>query len=265
MDNKVESNSGSKLDKRDTNIKWSYLDLYKKSFKTTFMKGFKAWVVIALIAFLTYVGTKGSYERAIISRVDDWLGRPITTSYEGYKVLQLYAESTSFGQFFDLRHNDTAKSIVFALLEKNDFLINLLAMNMEYFERNTGEVFTFLFIALILMYIGNFVFFKISEIGLARFHMENRFQKTAKIRRLFAPYGNKQLWHLVGVYIKYLIVLELWSLTIIGGFYKIYQYSMVPYLLAENPSLTWKQVRDISKQMTNGYKWKIFLATIPSR
>ena len=264
MDNNLEGSVVTELDKPDADFKWNYLDLYKNAFKTLFMKGFKAWFIVAFITLLFYLGTKGSYERLLISTIDDRLGRPITASYEGYKVLQKYAESTSFGQFLDLNNNDVAKAVVFSLLEKNQLLIHLLAMNMEYFERNTGEVFGFLIIAVILMYVGNFIFCRISEIGLCRFYMENRYQKNVKVRRIFAPYGDKKLWHVVGVYIKYLIVIELWSLTIIGGIYKVFQYSMVPYLLAENPSLTWKQARDLSKHMTHGYKWKIFVATLPS-
>ena len=33
----------------------------------------------------------------------------------------------------------------------------------------------------------------------------------------------------------------------------------MPYLLAENPDLSWKEAKNLSKQMTHGYKWKMFL------
>jgi hypothetical protein len=61
---------------------------------------------------------------------------------------------------------------------------------------------------------------------------------------------------------KYIIVSALWWLTIIGGIIKSYQYFCVPYLLAENPDLSWKEARDISKNMTKGYKWKMFVTQL---
>ena len=51
-------------------------------------------------------------------------------------------------------------------------------------------------------------------------------------------------------------------LFLIPGIYKTFQYAMVPYILAENPSVTWKEARELSKQMTKGYKWKMFLVRL---
>ena len=44
-----------------------------------------------------------------------------------------------------------------------------------------------------------------------------------------------------------------------GGIYKSYQYRMIPYLLAENPALPFREAMALSKAMTRGYKWKMFL------
>lgn len=51
----------------------------------------------------------------------------------------------------------------------------------------------------------------------------------------------------------------LWSLTIIGGIIKYYSYMFIPYILAENPDIKSKDAFMLSKNMTNGYKWKMFL------
>ena len=56
--------------------------------------------------------------------------------------------------------------------------------------------------------------------------------------------------------------MTLWWLTIIGGVYKYYQYRMVPYLLAENPRLKWRDAKNMSREMTRGYKWKMFLTDL---
>lgn len=51
----------------------------------------------------------------------------------------------------------------------------------------------------------------------------------------------------------------LWYLTIIGGIIKTYEYRMIPYLLAENPDMSKKEVFAKSKQMMKGNKWKTFI------
>ncbi len=52
----------------------------------------------------------------------------------------------------------------------------------------------------------------------------------------------------------------LWMLLfIIPGIIKIYEYRMIPYLLAENPELTTDEVFAQSKEMMTGSKWKTFV------
>ena len=52
----------------------------------------------------------------------------------------------------------------------------------------------------------------------------------------------------------------LWSLLfIIPGIVKAYEYRMIPYLLAEDPTMTKDQAFAISKEMMTGNKWKAFV------
>ena len=48
-------------------------------------------------------------------------------------------------------------------------------------------------------------------------------------------------------------------LFIIPGFVKAYEYSMIPYLLAENPDLSASEAFSLSKQMTTGQKMDLFV------
>ena len=57
----------------------------------------------------------------------------------------------------------------------------------------------------------------------------------------------------------YTLFQKLWDLTIIGGIIKHYEYSMIPYILAENPKINQKNAFFLSKQLTRGNKWKLFL------
>ena len=56
------------------------------------------------------------------------------------------------------------------------------------------------------------------------------------------------------------IKIFLWSLLfVIPGVIKSYEYSMVPYILAENPQMPTDRAFELSKLMTRGEKWKIFV------
>lgn len=53
---------------------------------------------------------------------------------------------------------------------------------------------------------------------------------------------------------------SLWSLLfIIPGIIKAYEYRMIPYILAENPDMSRKEVFAKSKAMMTGNKWKAFV------
>ena len=50
----------------------------------------------------------------------------------------------------------------------------------------------------------------------------------------------------------------LWACTIIGGVIKRYSYYLVPYIVAENPDIGWKEAITLSRKMMDGYKWECF-------
>ena len=52
----------------------------------------------------------------------------------------------------------------------------------------------------------------------------------------------------------------LWALLfIVPGIVKAFSYSMVPYILAENPELKPKEAITLSRRIMNGNKWKLFV------
>mgnify|MGYP004666169069 CR=1 FL=1 len=56
------------------------------------------------------------------------------------------------------------------------------------------------------------------------------------------------------------LYIELWSiLLIVPGIIKSYEYRMVPYILAEKPDLSAKEVLARSKAMMDGNKWDTFV------
>lgn len=55
----------------------------------------------------------------------------------------------------------------------------------------------------------------------------------------------------------------LWYLVlIIPGVIKFYSYSMVPYILSDNPNIGPKRAIELSRQMTNGHKFNMFILDV---
>ena len=66
--------------------------------------------------------------------------------------------------------------------------------------------------------------------------------------------NNVKAMFLSGLYI------ELWSLLlVVPGIIKSYEYRMVPYILAEEPGLSAKEVLEKSRAMMDGNKWDAFV------
>ncbi len=66
--------------------------------------------------------------------------------------------------------------------------------------------------------------------------------------------------HIGGIMFVRTVFICLWSvLLIIPGIVKMYEYMMVPFILAENPDMRRKEVFALSKKMMTGNKWKAFV------
>lgn len=55
------------------------------------------------------------------------------------------------------------------------------------------------------------------------------------------------------------VLLYAWALTIVGAVVKYYSYFLVPYILAENPSLKAREAITLSRTMMRGHKWECFV------
>ena len=76
---------------------------------------------------------------------------------------------------------------------------------------------------------------------------------------LFSPFQRGYLNVVKGMFMAQFVVL-LWSLLLfIPGVVKYYQYLLVPYILAENPDIEWRRAMNLSRAMTRGCKFDIFV------
>lgn len=149
--------------------------------------------------------------------------------------------------------------IVNSVMNSNDLLLRLLRSWNAFQEEHR------LFTAIMLL-VGSFIHLlylifivNILQVGCKRFFLENRLYRNTRVGRVLFAYHEHRIKHLVTVLFVRDVKLFLWSLTIIGGIIKGYEYRMIPYLLAENPHMSRKQAFALSRQMMHGNKWKTFV------
>ena len=70
----------------------------------------------------------------------------------------------------------------------------------------------------------------------------------------------KNYWHNVWVVFLMMLKIALWTLLfIIPGIYKAIQYSMAPYIAVEHPELSASETIAMSRKMTSGHVFDLFL------
>ena len=91
-----------------------------------------------------------------------------------------------------------------------------------------------------------------------RVFLESRLYKKVPIShmfhfRLFKQWTNASLTLFLTT-----VFYTLWSLTIVGWFVKYFSYFLVPYIVAENPSIKPREAINLSRRMMYGHKWECF-------
>lgn len=143
------------------------------------------------------------------------------------------------------------------ITESNSAVIGLLnSFNLYVLNKSVNIVIISLIGSVIIILIKIFIQ-DIFTVGKKRYFIEQRRYKTS-LRKILFPFKTRK-----NVNIAFIILLKniyemLWSLTIVGGIIKHYQYLMIPYVLAENPNIKRKEAFNLSKEMMNGLKWKTF-------
>lgn len=97
-------------------------------------------------------------------------------------------------------------------------------------------------------------------VGGIRYTMENR-AGYPPLESVLSPFRNKEQYLNVAK-VMFLYLLEILGFTflfIIPGIVRGYQLRYVPYLLAENPYMSYKRAKELSRAMTEGEKMEIFV------
>lgn len=100
------------------------------------------------------------------------------------------------------------------------------------------------------------------SVSLARFFYMNR-EKNASFDEIKHPFKKERYLKVVGTLLLKDIIVSLFSLLlIIPGIIKAYDYYMVDFILAEDPTLSPRQALQKSKYMMRGYRWSTFVLNL---
>ncbi|MBR3840979.1 MAG: DUF975 family protein [Erysipelotrichales bacterium] len=99
----------------------------------------------------------------------------------------------------------------------------------------------------------------ILQIGKAKFFLDAR-EGNYDINNILYAYKNGYLQNAVIVKLITDLKIAVYTLFfIVPGIMKSYELRFVNYILAENPSLSWQEVHELSTAMTDGYKMDLFV------
>lgn len=113
-------------------------------------------------------------------------------------------------------------------------------------------------IAIVLLFIS-IIIGPLVTVGKNRFFL-NGFKGDVNIRYLFSTFKRSEAWGIFKCMFITGLKNFLWTLLfIIPGIIKAYEYYMVPYLLTKDSNLTSSEAIEISRKLTDGHKWNIFV------
>lgn len=92
-----------------------------------------------------------------------------------------------------------------------------------------------------------------------RIFLESRTYEHVSFQRMLVFLRVKKWANVSMVMFMNSLLYMLWSLTIVGAVIKRYSYYMVPYIVAENPAIHWKEAITLSRKMMKGHKMECFV------
>lgn len=186
------------------------------------------------------INEKIKQEEEIVVKIEEKKESLSELEVKIWKVIEANLDSITKSQKFAIKIADAVKSFNF---NQAGLGINFSAMAM------ISIIFTII-IANPLIVAGK------------RYFLKARKKVNIKISVLGEVFKRKSWLNVSIIMLLKNIYNFLWYLTLIGGVIKIYEYMMIPYILAENPKIERKKAFKLSKQMMKGNKWKAFVLDV---
>lgn len=97
------------------------------------------------------------------------------------------------------------------------------------------------------------------HVGKLRIYMYNIYHKQVNWKDLFYTFRSNRYWSVFRISFLFQLRLFLFGICfLVPGIIKSFEYYYVPYILCENPNISYKRAFAISKCMTNGVKTEMF-------
>lgn len=97
------------------------------------------------------------------------------------------------------------------------------------------------------------------EVGSMRYFKQVA-ENEANLNNLGFAFNKHRYWDILKSMLWRTFLNFLWFLLlIIPGIVKSYAYSLVPFILADNPNIGYRRAVDLSNRMTRGHKFRIFV------
>lgn len=117
----------------------------------------------------------------------------------------------------------------------------------------------FLCLGIVTAFLYHFFVNNIILIGTKRYFLEVKNYPKTKVAKVFFLYKLRCVLNPAWIMMCRSVFQFLWCFTIAGGVIKHYEYSMIPFILAENPKISRKDAFALSKQLMKNNKMKLFL------
>ena len=143
-------------------------------------------------------------------------------------------------------------------ISRQSIILSALRAANTLFEDNFKWTYIFIFLGALFTTLYKFFVANVLIVGEKRFYLESWNYKDTRISKIFYLFKLRCIHN--SVYIMFLKTFYsfLWSLTIVMGPVKFYEYYLIPYILAENPKITKDEAFRISRELMKGKKFKLF-------
>lgn len=164
-------------------------------------------------------------------------------------IMTVVTEGFTFYSTFNITEEQAEAAMNGASIKLSDFL-SLTFNNSNPFFAAGFSIFT---IAISILLLNPAI------VGCDNFYFNNRKDPTTDLKPLGVAFSDNYGNIVKTMFFQDLFIF-LWSLLlVIPGIIKLYQYRLVPFILAENPDMDYKDVLERSKELMYGSKMKAFI------
>ena len=220
----------------ENNVKWTRGELKRRSKDVLHLHYWRLILITFLLSFFLSSGTVVTeFSQSFLEGVEEGYTAGVSEKEDSYDEGSIDDKESKAVE----AEVENGKGVVFAL-------IVVLAM------------IVLVVIIIAVAFIISFFVINPLYVGAMRFYIRS-FDTKPQFKELFFAFENRYKNVVVVMLLRDLYTI-FWSLLlIVPGIVKAYEYSMIPYLLAENPELTAKEAFAVSKQMMKGQKWNAFV------